>query len=42
MHMKFELDIQSQTKPNKVTVWTLKNPIWSLGGHFESDIAENL
>ena len=36
--LKFEVDIQSQTK---VRVWKPKNPIWPLGGHFESDVAEN-
>ena len=36
--LKFEVDIQSQTK---VRVWKPKNPIWSLGSHFESDVAEN-
>ena len=36
--LKFEVDIQSQTK---VRVWKPKNPIWPLGGYFESDVAEN-
>ena len=36
--LEFEVDIQSQTK---VRVWKPKNPIWPLGGHFESDVAEN-
>ena len=36
--LKFEVDIQSQSK---VRVRKPKNPIWPLGGHFESDIAEN-
>ena len=35
---KFGVDIQS---PTKVRVWKPKNPIWPLGGHFESGVAEN-
>ena len=37
--LKFGVDIQSQIKAR---VWKPRNPIWLLGGHFESDIAENL
>ena len=37
--LKFGVDFQSQTK---VRVWKPKNPIWPPGGHFESDVAENL
>ena len=36
--LKFGLDIQSQTK---VRVRKLKIPIWTPGGHFESNISEN-
>ena len=36
--LKFGVDIQGQTK---VRVWKPKTPIWSPGGHFESDVAEN-
>ena len=37
--LKFGLHIQSQTK---VRVRKQKNPRWPPGGHFESDITENL
>ena len=39
MLLKFGVDIQSQTK---VRIWKPKNLIWPPGGHFESDIAENI
>ena len=35
--LKFGVDIQSQTQ---VRVWKPKNPIWSPGSHFESDVAK--
>ena len=37
--LHFEVDIQSQTK---FRVWNPKNPILQPGGHFKSDVAENL
>ena len=37
--LKFRVEIQSQTK---VRVWKPKNPIYPPGGHFESNVAENI
>ena len=36
--LKFEVDFQRQTK---VRLWKPKNPIWPVGGQFESDVTEN-
>ena len=46
MHMKFEIEINSKLdlhSGNHATyrVQKPKNPIWSPGGHFENDVAEN-